>query len=327
VFQNGTGVLTLTGTNTYVDGTIVNNGVLQVGNGGTTGSIGNGTLTVCSKIVFNRSDAYTFSGNISDAYNSLDPYSYSRLWVTGMVVQAGSGTLTLSGTKMNMYDPDLGNYGSLTASNGTMVVSAASSVYGNVTVSGGAFTASAIGTVGTLTVSNNLTITSGILQVTVNKALSPAQSNSVYLVASNLTATGGTLKLVNYGPAFVPGDKFVIFRQVDGVTPKPVSGGLSMAVTAPGVTSFINNLAADGSVTVQTLSATPLAFSSAARSGANLNLTWPSDWTGMHLQSQTNMLSVGLTTNWVTIAGSDAANGYTNTLNTTNGSVFYRLAP
>jgi hypothetical protein len=158
---------------------------------------------------------------------------------------------------------------------------------------------------------------------TVNKSLSP--SNTVYLVASNATATGGTLQLVNYGPAFVPGDRFVIFRQVGGVTPKAVTGGGTMTITAPGVTSFINNLATDGSVTVQSVTVSPLVFTTAARSGANLNLTWPSDWTGLHLQSQTNTLTTGLGTNWVNIAGSDAGNSYSAPLVNTN--VFYRLAP
>ena len=310
VFQNGTGVLTLTGNNTYVDGTIVSNGVLQVGNGGTTGSISTNTLKVGTMIVFNRSDAITFPDNINGT--------------TGVVVQAGSGTLTLAG-QVNLTDTNVvpNNSGAVTVSNGTLVVSSGR-VYGNVNVSGGTFVSPAVGTVGTLSVSNNLMIGSGTIVATVNKSLSP--SNTVYLVASNLTATGGTLKLVNYGPALVPGDRFVIFKNVD-VTTKAVTGGNLVTISAPGVTSWINNLATDGSVTVQAVTATPLAFTTAARSGANLNLTWPAAWTGVHLQSQTNTLAKGLFTNWVTIPGTDAANGYTNILNTTNGSVFFRLAP
>jgi len=58
-----------------------------------------------------------------------------------------------------------------------------------------------------------------------------------------------------------------------------------------------------------------------------LNLSWPAGWTGLHLQSQTNSLAVGLSTNWVTIPGTDAGNSYSITPDKSKGTVFYRLAP
>ncbi|MCA6421885.1 MAG: BspA family leucine-rich repeat surface protein, partial [Flavobacterium sp.] len=77
----GTGILALTGTNTYTGITTISAGTLSLGNNSTTGNIitnvtNNGTL------VFNRSNAYTYSGIISGS---------------GSVTQSGSGTLTLSG--------------------------------------------------------------------------------------------------------------------------------------------------------------------------------------------------------------------------------------
>jgi len=71
----------------------------------------------------------------------------------------------------------------------------------------------------------------------------------------------------------------------------------------------------------------PPAQITAAVSGGSLNLSWPVAWTGLYLQSQTNSLATGLNTNWVTLPGTDAANGYTNTPSNTNEAVFYRLAP
>jgi autotransporter-associated beta strand protein len=60
----GLGTLNLTAANTYTGGTAISGGTLQVGNGGTSGSIvgdvaNNGTLA------FNRSNASAFTGAIS----------------------------------------------------------------------------------------------------------------------------------------------------------------------------------------------------------------------------------------------------------------------
>ena len=74
------GALILTGTNTYAGGTKVSGGVLQLGAGGTTGSI-IGDVAVDSVLAFNRSDAFGFGGVISGA---------------GLVAQTGSGVVTLT---------------------------------------------------------------------------------------------------------------------------------------------------------------------------------------------------------------------------------------
>ena len=79
----GAGTLVFTGDNTYSGGTTIASGsILQIGSGGTSGSIignvaNNGTL------VFNRSDTLAFAGSISG---------------DGLLRQDGTGTLVLSGT-------------------------------------------------------------------------------------------------------------------------------------------------------------------------------------------------------------------------------------
>ena len=94
-------------------------------------------------------------------------------------------------------------------------------------------------------------------------------------------------------------------------------------MVSPGF-SVANNLAVDGSVTVT--AAAPPAIITPTLSGGILNLSWPAARTGLHLQAQTNPLTIGLSTNWVAILGSDATNNYATTVNP-NASVFYRLAP
>ncbi len=102
--QAGPGTLTLTGTNTYTGGTTIAAGTLQIGDGGTTGSVvgdiaNNGTLA------FNHSDNTSFAGVISGS---------------GSLVKNGSGTLTLSGT--NTFT------GATTINDGTLSIMGGSSL-------------------------------------------------------------------------------------------------------------------------------------------------------------------------------------------------------
>lgn len=93
--KGGSSLLTLTGTNTYDGITTINGGTLQLGNGGTTGSIGAGAVVSNATLDLNRSDAFTFANHISG---------------TGGVSVSGSGTVTLSGTNTYTGPTDL-NFG------------------------------------------------------------------------------------------------------------------------------------------------------------------------------------------------------------------------
>ncbi|MBW8721766.1 MAG: autotransporter-associated beta strand repeat-containing protein [Polaromonas sp.] len=87
---DGTGGLTKTGAfalnlladNTYSGGTTITSGTVQVGDGGTTGSLGTGAVTNNSSLMFRRSDSFTVGNQISG---------------TGRIDKFGSGTLTLTG--------------------------------------------------------------------------------------------------------------------------------------------------------------------------------------------------------------------------------------
>ncbi len=100
--QAGTGVLILAGDSTYTGGTTISSGILQIGNGGTPGSItGNVNTIGYGTLAFFRSDDITFNGVISG---------------TGFVVQEGEGTLTLTGTNTYSGDTTVMNSGALQVS-------------------------------------------------------------------------------------------------------------------------------------------------------------------------------------------------------------------
>jgi fibronectin-binding autotransporter adhesin len=289
----GGATVTLTANNTYGSGTVVNAGSVVVGNGGSSGSVGFGpvTLTSGNPLVINRTGSLAIPGAVTGS---------------GGVTLINSATVTLS-SGANTYG------GATTVSNGTLVVT---SLGGELDVEGGTVIVQGTATAANLNVPGSMNIGSGTVVATLNKALS--QSNTTYSVSGSANYTGGTLKLLTAGPALTVGDQFFIFNG-------PVSGGAAMPIVSPGCT-VQNNLAVDGSVTVTSAQPLPTNLTYTVVSGTNLVLSWPAAWTGgVHLQSQTNPITKGLSSNWVTIPGTDLSNSYTTTINKLNGSVFYRL--
>lgn len=296
VIQNTAAKLTLTGNNTYEGGTeIAIGGTLQVGNGGYSGSVGTGPVVMGSAatLIFNRAGTLNVPGAVSG---------------DGSVIQIGPGTVFMGGS--NSY------YGYTAISNGTLVVGADSAIGGDVYVDGGNLAPGGLGTVRTNYIGGNLELMSGNILITIDKN-SPL-TNSFVAVGSAVNYSGGALRLLNYGPPVAVGDRFVIFD-------KPVVNGAAMPIVSPGFT-VQNNLAVDGSVTVTSVGTEPNQLTVTRLSPTQVSLSWPATWKGMYLQVQTNTLSVGISTNWVTVPGSDTINSYTLTIQT-NRCVFARLVP
>ncbi len=81
--KRGTGTVILTGANTYAGTTRIIEGTIQLGNGGTTGSLGGGEIENFGALVVNRSNDLTLANLISG---------------TGTLTKEGTGILTLTGT-------------------------------------------------------------------------------------------------------------------------------------------------------------------------------------------------------------------------------------
>ena len=77
---SGTGTLILTGNSTYAGATTINTATLQLGSGGTSGSVA-GPITDNNSLLLNRADDYVFGNTISGS---------------GNLTQIGSDNVTLS---------------------------------------------------------------------------------------------------------------------------------------------------------------------------------------------------------------------------------------
>jgi autotransporter-associated beta strand protein len=161
--------LIFSGTNTYMGGTTVGAAtVFQVGNGGTTGSIA-GPVSVGSgggALIFDRSNAYTFSGTISG---------------DGVVEQDGTSILTLSGTTNTYLGGTQINSGDLVVTNGNALGK------GNVTL---ASTAELRG-MGTVTMTNPVVFFTGTTGATLDLH---DISTGISDLAGSGSVTLGTLK-------------------------------------------------------------------------------------------------------------------------------------
>ena len=183
----GAGVLTLTGDNGYTGGTTIAAGTLQLGDGGTSGSI-LGDVVNDGTLALNRSDDVTFAGLISG---------------TGGVAQNGVGVVTLTGANSYAGATDV-NAGTLlvngdqSAATGlTSVASGASLggtgiIGGDVAIADGATLTPGAGGAGALGINGDLTLAAGaILDYQFGRASAPGDAlNDVVNIGGNLVLDG-----------------------------------------------------------------------------------------------------------------------------------------
>ncbi|WP_127091999.1 autotransporter-associated beta strand repeat-containing protein [Aquabacter cavernae] len=185
--KDGGGTLVLAANADYSGGTVIAAGTLQLGTGGTSGSI-QGDVANSGTLRVERSDRWTFSGAVSGS---------------GRLVQAGTGTLVLTGT--NTYQGgtlisagtlvvgDGASSGSIVgdvANTGTLVFDRAGSIVFDGTISGsGALVQTGAGIL-QLTAANSFT---GGATVQTGATLSVASDANLGGAASDVFLIGGTL--------------------------------------------------------------------------------------------------------------------------------------
>jgi len=215
---DGTGTLTMTGGLVSVGGTLSRGsagminlnagGRLQIGTGGTGGVLGVSALTDNGTLVFNRSDASTYSGVVSG---------------TGAVVKQGAGSLTLTGA--NTYS------GATTVAAGKLLV--------NGSLSNSAVT---VGTGGTLGGSGTL---GALVTVQSGGVLSPGNSPGA-LAAAMLDLQAGSSTLMQViGSGASAGTAGTDYDQVQITTSGGLTYGGSLGLEFGNTTKFLNGTVFD----------------------------------------------------------------------------------
>lgn len=217
VIQAGVGTTVLTGNDNVTGGTTLSAGTLQVGNGGTTGSI-SGNVTDNATLAFNRSDTTTYAGTITG---------------TGALAQIGTGTLALSAN--NSYT------GLTTIASGTLALGvggASGAVAGDILNAGAlVFNRNDVwtygGTIaGTGTVNQSGTGTTILSAENVNTGVTTISAGTLQLGAGGASGDVGGDIVDNATLVFDRSDAHVVANAISGSGTVVQSGTGTIALTA-----------------------------------------------------------------------------------------------
>ena len=204
--KTGTSTLILTTSNTYTGGTTITNGTLQLGNGGSSGSVA-GAIVNNSNLTFNRSDSITVANAISG---------------TGNVTQASNNLLTLSG--------NLSYQGSTNIQSGTLAITTAKAGGGALNISDNAALLLSRTTPDSTLAASSLVVGSASGNTTITFALGSAGNPTLPLISASAFTLNGTNNVIVTGANLTPGSFSLI-----SYTGSILGGGtLSPSISLPG---------------------------------------------------------------------------------------------
>jgi len=304
---------------------------------------GNSTYVVGSK---GTSSAFTGTiwGDVAGSRNNITKVGAGTLTLGGTNVFAGitrvdAGVLAFSGAAeanpSNTVQVAVNSPGTLNVSglpggtlymtrNEDLTLSGNGTITGSVQVESTAtsLTVAPGSSAGLLTISGSLTVpATTTFAMELDNTNSPT-ADRVTVGGTFTVAPGATVTVTNIGPMLVAGQIFKLFDAgVAGVTTVIATEDSYATYT------FDDRIATAGEVEVLTvtpkINTTPENINWSI-AGGMLSLNWTNN-AGWILQSQTNSLSTGLSTNWVDVAGSESITSTNITVEPSSPTVFFRL--
>ena len=172
----GSNTLIITGANSYTGTTTIEAGTLQLGNGGTVGSLSTGSaITNNGTLLFNRSDTVTQGST----------FSSNGITGTGNLTKNGTGTLVLNAA--NTYN------GSTTLNAGTLVINNNGAIGNGTLIINGGTIDNTSGSAKTLTNNNTQTWATSFTFAATNGNLDLGSGNVSLTTSPTITVNAGNL--------------------------------------------------------------------------------------------------------------------------------------
>jgi autotransporter-associated beta strand protein len=301
----GTGTLILSGANIYSGVTTISGGALQIGDGGSTGTLGTNSVMDNAALIFNRYDNLTVSnvisgsGSLSQAGSGVLTLASADTYSGATFISAGTLALTNSAALANSTNINLDNGAILDVSGTTTHAMALGNgktitgdgiVNGNFTIASGAAISPGNNDLGALTFNNSLTLNSG--GKTILSVSHDSQTNN-FIFVNNALTLGGALLVSNADAPLQGGDSFKLFG---AGTIAGNFNSVALPVLTPGLYWNTNELAATGIVSIGIETPPTIASANLANGQLILNGTGGAANGIYYVLTATNLASP--TTNW-----------------------------
>ncbi len=240
--KSTTGTITLSGSNTYAAGTVLNAGTININNAGnaTSSAIGTGPLTLNGGSFDNTSGTIALATNNAQNWNgSFTFLGSTSLSDSGAVTLGGNPTVTVSGNTLTVGSIGDGGqgYGFTKAGSGTLTLTAPATYSGATTVNGGVLAPIA---------SNLLSASSNVYVGTNSSAGTLDVTSGVQTVNSLTIGSLGALNETTGNPLTINGAASLASSSTLNMSGAIVTPELLMTYGAAGLTGSFSNIFTNG---------------------------------------------------------------------------------
>ena len=248
--MNGPGALTINNGNSYSGGTVLNGGLLNLGN---SGALGSGALTIAGGTLDNTSGAaMTIGGNLAQNWNGNFTFAGSKPLNlgSGPVTLGATPTITVNASTLTAGGNISGSFGLTLAGAGTLTLAGPNTYTGDTTISQGVLQLGPGGAIPTGASAGNVVFSNpasaAVFDLNGNNSvingLSQPSTSTTNLVVNNLPGSTATLTVGNGGVSSTYGGVLANNTGTGGV--------LALAKGGAGMLTLINNNTYTGPTTL-----------------------------------------------------------------------------